>query len=182
MIEKLLHNLAEKLDSAGVDYMVIGGQAVLVYGRARLTNDIDITLGADIDKLNVIEKICSDLNLNILPGNPEEFVNSTNVLPAQSKEASVRLDFIFSFSEYEKQSLERVNKVTVDDYPVKFASKEDVIVHKMVAGRAVDIEDVKSIIAKNQGIDFDYIHERLDEFDRLDEFRGIRQRFDNLTD
>lgn len=28
--------------------MIIGGQAVMVYGEPRLTKDIDITLGVDI--------------------------------------------------------------------------------------------------------------------------------------
>ncbi|GAH87084.1 unnamed protein product, partial [marine sediment metagenome] len=30
--------------------MIIGGQAVLLYGEPRLTRDIDVTLGDDIDK------------------------------------------------------------------------------------------------------------------------------------
>jgi hypothetical protein len=31
--------------------MVIGGQAVLIYGEPRLTRDIDITLGASLERL-----------------------------------------------------------------------------------------------------------------------------------
>ena len=31
--------------------MLIGGQAVLLYGEPRLTRDIDITLGVDVDKI-----------------------------------------------------------------------------------------------------------------------------------
>lgn len=34
--------------------MVIGGQAVLVHGEPRLTEDIDITLGVDIARVNDI--------------------------------------------------------------------------------------------------------------------------------
>lgn len=31
--------------------MVIGGQAILLYGEPRLTRDIDITLGINVDEL-----------------------------------------------------------------------------------------------------------------------------------
>jgi hypothetical protein len=35
--------------------MVIGGQAVLLYGEPRLTKDIDITLGEGIESLEKIK-------------------------------------------------------------------------------------------------------------------------------
>jgi hypothetical protein len=45
VLEKLIRKVAERLDADKIPYMVIGGQAVLAYGRPRLTRDIDITLG-----------------------------------------------------------------------------------------------------------------------------------------
>ena len=49
MIERLLKRLAETLEEAQIPYMIIGGQAVLFYGFPRLTQDVDVTLGVDID-------------------------------------------------------------------------------------------------------------------------------------
>lgn len=51
MIEELLVTVAQELDKEEIPYMIIGGQAVLVYGIPRLTRDIDITLGLDTDGL-----------------------------------------------------------------------------------------------------------------------------------
>ena len=51
MIEKLIKKIARHLDKDKIPYMIIGGQAVLLYGTPRLTRDIDITLGIDTDKL-----------------------------------------------------------------------------------------------------------------------------------
>lgn len=48
------------MDEAGVPYMVIGGQAVLIYGEPRLTKDIDITLGVDVDGLPRTTPECSE--------------------------------------------------------------------------------------------------------------------------
>ncbi|MBN2132367.1 MAG: hypothetical protein JW741_22895 [Sedimentisphaerales bacterium] len=41
MITSLIKRIARQLDASGIAYMIIGGQAVLLYGRARLTREID---------------------------------------------------------------------------------------------------------------------------------------------
>ena len=71
MIETLNRKIAEQLDKENIPYMIIGGQAVLIYGRPRLTRDIDITLGIDTDKFSFIEKVCNNLKLRLLVENPE---------------------------------------------------------------------------------------------------------------
>lgn len=181
MIEKLIKKIAKKLDEDKIPYMVIGGQAVLVYGRPRLTRDIDITLGVDVDDFTLVEKLCKTLKLNVLPERPEDFAKETRVLPAEEKQSGIRADFIFSFSEYERQAIKRTRPVKIDNYPVKFASCEDVIIHKMVAGRAIDEEDVRSILAKNKNsIDLKYIRKWLLEFGKLSERDAILKRLDKL--
>ncbi len=56
--------------------MVIGGQAVLLYGEPRLTKDIDITLGIDISELDRVMKVVAGLKLNILVDKVDDFVKS----------------------------------------------------------------------------------------------------------
>lgn len=181
MIERLLKKLAQYLDRQRIPYMIIGGQAVLLYGRPRLTRDIDITLGVDTDKFGLIEDICQNLSLRIHPEDPEDFARQTNVLPADEPKSKIRVDFIFSFSPYEAQAIKRAKEVIVDNYPAKFASCEDVIIHKMVAGRAVDEEDVRSILAKNKGaIDYKYIRTWLSEFGKIAEHEGVLGTFNDL--
>ena len=43
MFQQLLETIALSLEKRGIPYMVIGGQAVLLYGEPRLTRDIDVT-------------------------------------------------------------------------------------------------------------------------------------------
>jgi predicted nucleotidyltransferase len=152
-----------------------------VYGRPRLTRDIDVSLGVDTDKLASIKTVCEKLKLKILVEKPEDFVRDTKVLPAEDPDSRVRVDFIFSFTQYEAQAIKNARNVLMDDYQVKFASCEDVVVHKMVAGRAIDEEDVKSILAKNKDvIDLDYIRKWLSQFGEIVEHKGIVERFDGL--
>ncbi len=183
MIEKLIKRIAQRLDEDKIPYMVIGGQAVLVYGRPRLTRDIDITLGIDVDDFALVEKMCKTLKLNMLPEKPEDFAKETRVLPAEEQKSGIRADFIFSFSEYERQAIKRTRPINIDNYPVKFASCEDIIIHKMVSGRAIDEEDVESILAKKRNsIDLKYIRKWLSEFGKLSEQQEILKRFNGLLE
>jgi predicted nucleotidyltransferase len=181
VIQKLIKEIAESLDEERIPYMIIGGQAVLIYGRPRLTRDIDITLGIDADDFALVEKTCKKLKLKMLPENPKNFAKETNVLPAEEPTSGFRIDFIFSFSPYETQAIKRAKEIIIDNYPVKFASCEDVIIHKMVAARAIDAEDVKSILIKNKdSIDLEYITGWLLEFSKIPEHEEILEGFNRL--
>ena len=164
MFKKLLKKIANELNTNNIPYMVIGGQAVLLYGEPRLTKDIDITLGIGIDGLKDINSIIRKLNLKALVN--EGFVQKTMVLLAIDEKTGIRVDFIFSFSLYEKQAIKRAPDIKFGNTVVKFASLEDVVIHKIIAGRARDIEDVRSIILKNSDYDTKYIVRWLEEFDK----------------
>lgn len=145
--------------------MVIGGQAVLLYGEPRLTKDIDITLGVGLDHLDRMKSIISRLGLKYLTDDVDDFVKETMVLPVIDQKSGIRIDFIFSFSPYERQAIERAKDVPIGRTRIKFASLEDVIIHKMIAGRPRDIEDIQGILLKNPGYDSPYIEKWLSEFD-----------------
>ncbi len=176
MFQKLLKKIANELNAHNIPYMVIGGQAVLLYGEPRLTKDIDITLGIGVSKLNEINNIVEKLNLKILVD--EKFVKNTMVLLAIDEKTGIRVDFIFSFSLYEKQAIKKATDIKFGNTIVKFASLEDLVIHKIIAGRAIDIEDVRSIILKNPDYNAKYIKRWLQEFDKSlnEKFLKVFQR------
>ena len=176
MFQKLLKKIANELNAHNIPYMVIGGQAVLLYGEPRLTKDIDITLGVGVSKLNEINSIVEKLNLKTLVD--ENFVQDTMVLLAIDEKTGIRVDFIFSFSPYEKLAIKRAPGIKFGDTIVKFASLEDLVIHKIIAGRAIDIEDIRSIILKNPDYDTKYIKRWLQDFDKSlnEKFLKVFQR------
>lgn len=165
MFEALLEKIARGLDAKNIPYMVIGGQAVLLYGEPRLTRDIDITLGAGIERLGEMRAIVDRLGLKYLTEQVEDFVKETMVLPAVEEKTGIRVDFIFSFSFYERQAIKRAKAVALGRAKIRFAALEDVVVHKVIAGRPRDIEDIENILAKNPEYDSSYIEKWLAEFD-----------------
>lgn len=166
MFEKLIVKVASSLKKHRIPYMIIGGQAVLLYGTPRLTRDIDITLGISIDKLSLAGKAIRDSGLKIIPENIEDFVEKTFVLPAKDEKTGLRVDFIFSYTPYERHAIERASDVTISEVKVKFATVEDIVIHKIFSGRAQDIEDVRAILIKNPDCDISYVKKWLKEFDK----------------
>jgi len=165
MFEKTLSRIGVSLNKHNLPYMIIGEQAVLLHGEPRLTRDIDITIGVNTDHLDSLLSVVQELGLKPLPENIESFVRQTMVMPALDVSTGIRVDFIFSFTPYETEAIKRAKKVKIMGQEVNFASPEDLIIHKIFAGRARDVEDVRSILLKNPEVDILYIQEWLKEFD-----------------
>lgn len=165
MFEELLEKLAVTLDAAGLPYMVFGGQAVLLYGEPRLTRDIDITLGVDTGQAPAVLRTIRQAGFRVLVSDPEQFLSRTFVLPVLDPDSNIRIDFVFSLTEYERQCIDRGKTIRIRRVDVRFVSPEDLIVMKTIAGRPRDLEDVASVVRKNPGFDRRHVERWLREFD-----------------
>jgi predicted nucleotidyltransferase len=181
VFQQLLESLARGLESRHIRYMVVGGQAVLLYGEPRLTRDIDVTVDAGPERLADIQDLAASQGWQSLVDSPAEFVQKTLVLPVLEPASGIRIDFIFSFSPYEQQAMDRVRRVRTGQIEVCYASVEDLIISKTIAGRPRDLEDLRSILLKNPTFDLEYIRKWLREFDRslaeafLERFERLRK-------
>lgn len=180
MFEELLAKIGDVFDRHKVPYMIIGGQAVLLYGEPRLTRDIDITIGYGIEHFEEILNIVNELSLKPLVEDIHTFVKQTMILPLLDESTGIRVDFIFSFTPYEIGAIKRSRRVRILDKEVNFASPEDVIIHKIFAGRPRDLEDVRIILLKNPEIDIKYIEKWLKEFDRSLSKKEFYKRFKKI--
>ncbi len=119
MLEEILERIAESLDRAVLAYMIIGGQAVLLYGEPRLTKDIDASLAAGLDRLPEVIATAAATGLAPLV-DPDLFTRRTMVLPCSDPASGIRVDFILSFSPYEQLAISRAHMVrmrTIDVVP-----------------------------------------------------------------
>jgi hypothetical protein len=180
MFEKLLSKIGACLTHHDLPYMIIGGQAVLLYGEPRLTRDIDITLGVNIDSLEHLLSVAQELSLKPLPEDLDTFVRQTMVLPTLDETTGIRVDFIFSYTPYETGAIKRSKKVKILDQEVNFTAPEDLVIHKMFAGRPRDLEDVRTVLLKNPDIDLSYIRKWLREFDKTSAKNEFLQNFDDI--
>jgi len=79
MFEDLIARIARELKKADLAYMIIGGQAVLLYGTPRMTKDIDITLGVEVESLESLLPALVAMDLEIIPEDFRSFVGQTSV-------------------------------------------------------------------------------------------------------
>ena len=180
MFQELIARIAASLVVRKIPYMIIGGQAVLIYGEPRLTRDIDVTIGADVSWLPDLLRSAEDIGVTPLPDNVEEFVARTMVLPTQHTETGIRVDFIFSFTPYEIEAIARAHKVSMAGQEVAFAQVEDLIIHKIFAGRPRDLEDVRSVLIRNPEVNTAYIRQWLSQFDESVEGGSFMETFDKI--
>ncbi len=161
----LLARLSRVLEEREVPFMIIGGQAVLLHGEPRLTQDVDVTLGVGPARLPEILSVCQELDFEPLPENVEDFVRSTFVLPAADRVTGIRVDLIFSTTTYEAEAISRAQSVEVGEAFVPFATAEDLIIHKLFAGRPRDIEDAVGVVRrKGLDLEWDYLRRWAAEF------------------
>jgi predicted nucleotidyltransferase len=162
---RLLAAITRELQARGIPFLIIGGQAVLLHGRPRLTEDIDLTLGVDPTALPRILEVCARLGLTPLPADVARFVTETFVLPARHPETGIRVDLIFSTTPYEQQAIRRAVPVTLDGTAVPFASAEDLLIHKLFAARPRDLEDALGVVRrKGDELDWHYLEHWCREF------------------
>lgn len=162
---RLIAAVASELEVRRIPFMVIGGQAVLLHGDPRLTQDVDVTLARDPSAVADVLSACAALGLRPLPEDAAAFARRTYVLPAVDDVTGVRVDFIFSTTPYERQAIERAVQVEIGEALVPFASAEDLVLHKLFAGRPRDLEDAASVVRrKGETLDWRYIEKWAAQF------------------
>lgn len=159
-----LGRLTRSFDAARIPFMLIGGQAVLLHGIPRLTEDVDATLAVTPDHIERVLAACRDAGLVPLPDNPAAFARDTFVLPARDPDVGIRADLIFSSTPYEHAAIARAISVDVAGVQVPFATAEDLIVHKLFANRPRDWEDAVGVARRRTNLDWSYVRRWADEF------------------
>jgi hypothetical protein len=144
--------ILRELVNAGVDFVVIGGIAVLMYGYPRATRDLDIAFDYDDSNLEVLSGVLIKLSAR-LRGIEEdlEFVPDKRTLAGidlLTLETSAGwLDIhrlpagVPSYARL-RQNGERVR---LDDFSILVASPDDLIAMKEAAGRPQDRIDIAAL-------------------------------------
>jgi len=180
-LPRLLAALTRALRDADLPFMLIGGQAVLLHGRPRLTEDIDLTLGVGPEHLPALLRACGAAGLTPLPADPAAFVADTFVLPARHAQSGLRVDCIFSTTRYERDAIARAQPVEIAGVQVPVASAEDLVLHKLFAGRPRDLEDAAGVVQrKGDTMDWEYLRGAAGGFRDVPGREGLVEQVDAL--
>ena len=137
-----------------------------------------MTLGTAPDRLPEVLRVVEWVGLQPLV-EPQRFVSETLVLPCADAAGERRVDFVFSFAGYEREAISRAMTVEIGGAQVRFASVEDLVILKLVAGRPRDVEDVRGILVRQPDLDVSTVYQWLSEFDAALGMETVRL-FDSL--
>jgi hypothetical protein len=147
------------LHKNGIQYLIVGGVAVNLYGYARFTGDIDMLLMLDEPNLVRMERLMEKLGyIERLPVQLHELGDKKKVKKwlkekgmiaytfVSSKKPQLDIDILAGYSlEFKKFYKKRVTiKIWGVDLPV--ISIDDLLVMKKKAGRTQDIQDIKALL------------------------------------
>lgn len=166
------------LDELNIPYAIIGGLAVQNWGEARYTKDVDLTIIVPIEAQETILQALSN-RLQLRHPDALEFARVNRILLAQTSDG-ISVDISLGLPGYEDEMVARaVDYVIKPGKTIPMCSAEDLIIHKLVAGRPQDIRDIQGVIIRQAPtLDLHYIRHWLKIFAEWLEGDDVINRFE----
>jgi hypothetical protein len=146
--------ILERLVARGVDFVVVGGIAVVLHGSARLTQDLDISYAADDTNLEQLGAVLVELGAKLrgvdgeLPFVPDaRTLRQTSILCLETKLGILDLLAQPEGAPPYHELRGRADRLNVGDLAVLVASIDDLLAMKRAAGRAKDLADIEDLEA-----------------------------------
>ncbi len=170
--------LHEFLVRSGVQYAIIGGIAVQHWGEPRLTVDLDVTVSVPLGQSAAFVRAVVERFSPRHP-DPTAFARQTRVIPVLASNGCP-IDISLAVPGYEDEMMRRAVDYELEPGRiVRFASAEDLIIHKAVAGRPQDLTDIAGMVYRQRGrLDAPYIRRWLRDFATALEMPEILDRFE----
>jgi len=144
----VLSVIASYLDEAKVQYAVVGGIAVLVYGYPRVTQDIDLVVD---QKVLDVPGFCNYLRR-------QQFLTDERDLQSAFREKShatifhqalsLRLDVKGVYSAADRDTIETAVPMRLSVVTFRVNTPDNLICHKLQYGSARDLEDALAVYTR----------------------------------
>jgi hypothetical protein len=139
---------------------VIGGLAVAVVGEPRLTADADVIGFLSEKEARSLIAAAVVAGFELTPSLEIERLHSTGTL--RFKRGKFQLDLILASLPFEDEAYRRSTKKKLFGRPLRFPSPEDLILFKVLSGRAKDLLDAEGVARRHlKSLDHAYLEETL---------------------
>jgi predicted nucleotidyltransferase len=147
-LDKNLREFIELLNSAKVEYLIVGGHAVGYHGKPRFTGDIDFFLAVSEQNAEAVMGALNKFGFGEIGLSAEDFLKPDFVV--QLGYPPNRIDLVTGISGvgFAEAWAERIDG-ELDGVPVHFIGREHLIQNKRASGRPKDIEDVRVLEQPN---------------------------------
>lgn len=150
--ELRLYELLRRLTEREVDFVVVGGVAVILQASPRLTKDLDICYATEQVNLDRLGAVLIELGARLrsveedLPFVPDgRALRHTQILTLTTVDGGLDLLVEPDGSPGYPGLRRRADQIDIDGIVVRVASIEDLIAMKRAAGRPQDLVDLESL-------------------------------------
>jgi hypothetical protein len=152
------------LESLHYPIALMGGLALGFWQRYRTTQDVDVLLGVEPEKVDEILHRLSEAGVRPLRQPAILDLGAVKIIQLIYQPPSVfvdvRIDLLLAESPYHCQALARRVPAKLDDLDVELyaLSCEDLIIFKLIANRIIDRADAAALVRQHrQTLDFPYL-------------------------
>jgi hypothetical protein len=165
-----LSALAALLQELGIRWALMGALAANRYRASpRLTQDVDLLLADVGPGLGRLEAAAREAGWAVRRADPEG-----ELIRLRHSELGIA-DLVIAGTDYQQQALRRAHEESIGEGESVFVlSPEDVIVHKLIAGRTQDLADIEAILAAGIPLDERYIERWAAFWEVSDRWRALR--------
>jgi predicted nucleotidyltransferase len=144
-----LAELAAILRRLGIRWVLIGALAANRYrATTRLTQDVDLLLADSGPGLEELENAVRQAGWSVRRADPEGLL-----LRLRHPELGIA-DLVVAGTDYQQEAMQRAREEAFDERTTaRVLTPEDVIIHKLIAGRTQDLADIEAIL--EAGVDLD---------------------------
>jgi hypothetical protein len=146
----IVRDVSQRLDTAGIGYMLTGSMAMNYYAQPRMTRDIDVVVALRReDAERVVQLFRPDYYIS------REAVDSSiahqSLFNLIHNESVIKVDCIIrKQNEYRLNEFNRRQRIKIQDFETWIVSKEDLILSKLFWAKdshsEVQLRDVKNLI------------------------------------
>lgn len=140
----------------------MGGIAVRMHALPRSTFDVDLTVQLSRDSLPELYARATQLGCTVPEAQLRGWIDSVREMPVvkvcwQTGQAPIDVDLFLAETPFQARVLERRVRRRVDGWEAWFASAEDLILLKLLAGRPKAMLDVADILFIQGELDTGYL-------------------------
>lgn len=160
-LDDALKALGAALRAARVEWMIIGGIAVIARGVRRMTTDIDAVVLGDAVDIRALLRVMARHAVQPRIEKAEAFAEKNLVLLLRHVPTGVDLDVSLGFTDFERGAIESSTPGSYGRASYPMARAEDLVVFKALAARPKDIEDAAALLLMHPAIDLAEVRRRL---------------------
>ena len=134
------------LNQAEVEYLLVGGYAVILHGYSRTTGDMDIWVNRSQPNYQKLALAFEMFGMPVFDMTEEKFLNPEKAVVFSFGREPRQIDILTKVKGLKfNVAIANARSVDVDGIPFRMLSREDLMFAKRAAGRNRDLDDIENL-------------------------------------